>query len=156
MASASRAVAAPGCAKPRVALAGDAVKALLGAPVLARSPHFVLHGRAAMALVQKLPTETAPNQTPTVDKVVASTSPGLALVVPKRLARRAVTRNLIKRQMRATLRERSVAGWDDMDILIRQRGAFDPTHYRSAASAGLRAAVRRELAQLFSSAGAGA
>ena len=75
----------------------------------------------------------------------------LGLLVPKRHARRAVTRNLIKRQMREAVRRRSlVAGaW-----LIRLRAGFDKARYPSAASLGLRQAVHEELEQLFGRLGA--
>jgi ribonuclease P protein component len=153
MTSAAGAVVATGCVVRRVALGGDEVKSLLMAPILSRSQHFVLQGRSAEPLAQQLPTGAAPNQNPTVDKVPGIGSPGLALVVPKRLARRAVTRNLIKRQMREVVR-RQQADWAALHLLIRQRVAFDVRQYPSAASSALRAAVRGELEQLFERAGA--
>jgi ribonuclease P protein component len=76
---------------------------------------------------------------------------GVALVVPKRHARRAVTRNLVKRQMREALR-RHLANLSSGQLLISQRAAFDPQQYPSAASPALRAAVRRELDILFAQA----
>jgi len=138
----------------RVAVGGDKVKSLLMAPVLGRSQHFVLQGYLAEPLAHQLPTGTAPIRTRTVDKVADSAPPGLALVVPKRLARRAATRNLIKRQMRETIRRRH-ADWATVHLLIRQRVAFDVRQYPSAASSALSTAVRGELEQLFDRAGAG-
>jgi ribonuclease P protein component len=76
---------------------------------------------------------------------------GLALVVPKRHAKRAVTRNLIKRQMREAVR-RHVAAGHCAALLVRLRSAFDPRQYPSAASSALRAAVRTELDELFAKA----
>jgi ribonuclease P protein component len=75
------------------------------------------------------------------------------MVVPKRIARRAVTRNLIKRQIRDTVRRR-YTDWLAMHLLVRQRGAFDARQYTSAASSALRMAVRVELEQLFDNASA--
>ena len=79
--------------------------------------------------------------------------PALSLLVPKRHARRAVTRNLIKRQMRRAALARS-APLNAAEVLIRLRGAFDVRQYPSAASAALRDAVRRELDALFDRAAA--
>ena len=76
---------------------------------------------------------------------------GLALVVPKRHAKRAATRNLVKRQMREAMRQRAVE-WMGRQLLIRQRSPFAPQQYRSAASDALREAVRGELNLLFAQA----
>jgi ribonuclease P protein component len=73
------------------------------------------------------------------------------LVVPKRHARRAATRSLVKRQMREALR-RHLAEWSGGRLLIRQRAAFDLQQFRSAASPALRQAARIELERLFTQA----
>ena len=140
---------------PWVSLGGDAVKALLGAPTLAKTPHLVLQGVCRGPVVLELPTGVAPVRTESVDNSVveASRRIGLALVVPKRHAKRAPTRNLLKRQMREALRRRA-ADWTGCDLLIRQRRAFDPKQFPSAASDALREAVRSELEQLFEQASA--
>jgi ribonuclease P protein component len=69
-------------------------------------------------------------------------------VVPKRHARRAVTRNLVKRLMRATFQARAdrlASGiW-----LVRLRSGFDRALYPSATSTALRREVREELERLF-------
>jgi ribonuclease P protein component len=69
-------------------------------------------------------------------------------VVPKRHARRAVTRTLVKRQIRVavlTHAEALAAGlW-----VVRLRAAFDPASYVSASSVSLRLAVRDELDRLL-------
>ena len=69
-------------------------------------------------------------------------------VVPKRHARRAVTRTLVKRQIRAavlTHAEALAAGlW-----VVRLRAAFDPASYVSASSVALRLVVRDELDRLL-------
>ncbi len=72
----------------------------------------------------------------------------LGCMVPKRHARRAVTRNLLKRQMRAaTLQwvQRLPAGL----CLLLLRQPFVVSQYPSARSAALNAAVRKELDQLL-------
>lgn len=70
------------------------------------------------------------------------------MVVPKRHARRAVTRNLIKRQMRQ-LAESHLGRWPAGMLVLRLASGFDKTHYPSAASATLRRDVRAELEQLL-------
>ena len=73
----------------------------------------------------------------------------LGAMVPKRWAKRAVTRNAIKRQIynvsadfEPLLNERA--------HLVRLRAAFDRSQFVSASSDVLKAAVRAELQQLFS------
>ncbi len=65
------------------------------------------------------------------------------MVVPKRHARRAVTRSLLKRQIRAAfVRESRLPGglW-----VVRLRAPFDRARFASPASDALRAAARAEL-----------
>jgi ribonuclease P protein component len=71
----------------------------------------------------------------------------LGLVVPKRHARRAVTRTLLKRQIRSALAEGEamlpVGLW-----VVRLRAPFDRSVFPSAASQALRRVARQELAGL--------
>lgn len=73
----------------------------------------------------------------------------LGVVVPKRHARRSVTRSLLKREMRAGMACRAhqlAAGlW-----LVRLRAPFDTDLFASAASTALRSAARAELDALLS------
>ena len=72
----------------------------------------------------------------------------LGMVVPKRHARRSVTRSLLKRQIRAAVsgRAASLAGglW-----VVRLRAPFDTARFASAASDELRRAARVELERLI-------
>ncbi len=68
----------------------------------------------------------------------------LGAVVPKRHARRAVTRSLLKRQMRAAV-ERHAPRLPAGLWVVRLRAPFDRTAFPSAASTALRAAARDEL-----------
>ena len=72
----------------------------------------------------------------------------LGLVVPKRHARRAVTRTLVKRQIRnvaaACAPQLEPGLW-----VVRQRSPFDPKQFPSAASDALKEAARAELRALF-------
>lgn len=131
-----------------MALGGDAIAALLAAPTLAKTAHFALQA-VAKPVAPELPTDAAPDRTESVDNRPEPL--GLALVVPKRHARRAVTRNLIKRQMREAMR-RHLADWPRGRVLIRQRTPFDPKRYPSAASPALRQTARDELDRLFAQA----
>jgi ribonuclease P protein component len=92
----------------------------------ARSAHFVLYGRRREA------TERGAG------------AARLGVVVGKKQAPRAVTRNLIKRIARETFRLHSVqlAGWD---VLIRLSAKFDRKLFGSASSNALNAAVRTEV-----------
>jgi ribonuclease P protein component len=72
----------------------------------------------------------------------------LGLVVPKRHARRAVTRTLVKRQIRnvvaACAPQLEPGLW-----VVRQRNPFDVKQFPSAASDALKQAARAELRALF-------
>lgn len=75
----------------------------------------------------------------------------LGAVVPKRHARRSVTRSLLKRQIRAVVGAHAptLAGglW-----VVRLRAPFDRSQFVSAASERLRSAAHDELTQLIGSA----
>ncbi len=68
-------------------------------------------------------------------------------VVPKRHARRAVTRSLLKRQVYAALARRP--GLSGGLWVVRLRAPFDRAQFKSAASDALRAAARAELDRLL-------
>jgi ribonuclease P protein component len=72
----------------------------------------------------------------------------LGAVVPKRHARRAVTRSLLKRLIYAA-GERHVAALALGLWIVRVRRPFDRVAFPSAASMALRAAARNELDSLF-------
>jgi ribonuclease P protein component len=72
----------------------------------------------------------------------------LGLVVPKKHAKRAVTRTLVKRQIR-NVAAQCAAGLEPGLWVVRQRSPFDPKQYPSAASDALKAAARAELRALF-------
>jgi ribonuclease P protein component len=72
----------------------------------------------------------------------------LGLVVPKRHAKRAVTRTLVKRQIRHVAAA-CAAGLDPGLWVVRQRSPFDPMQFPSAASDALKEAARAELRALF-------
>ncbi|SFM29755.1 ribonuclease P protein component [Variovorax sp. OV329] len=69
-------------------------------------------------------------------------------MVPKRWARRAVTRNAIKRQI-YTVSASFEGGLPQAAYLVRLRSGFDRKVFPSATSVALKAAVRAELLRLF-------
>ena len=69
-------------------------------------------------------------------------------MVPKRWARRAVTRNTIKRQI-YTVSQAFAARLPLAAHVVRLRTGFDRKQFISATSAHLKLAVRLELEQLF-------
>lgn len=70
------------------------------------------------------------------------------MVCPKRHARRAVTRNLLKRQMRALMDEHGGALPLGLWVM-RLRAPFDSRQFPSATSDALRTAARAELRGLI-------
>lgn len=72
----------------------------------------------------------------------------LGVIVPKRFARRAVTRSLLKRQIRDGV-GRYAHNFPPGMWVVRLRAGFGPNSYASAASQPLRAAVRKELEHLL-------
>ena len=72
----------------------------------------------------------------------------IGAMVPKRWAKRAVTRNAIKRQIFSV----SIDFESALPVaahVVRLRAGFDRTQFISATSDALKAAVRQELQQLF-------
>ena len=72
----------------------------------------------------------------------------LGAVVPKRHARRAVTRSLLKRQIRAAVSERQDSLATGLWV-VRLRASFEKKLFPSAASSALQLAARGELDQLL-------
>ncbi len=72
----------------------------------------------------------------------------LGTVVPKRHARRAVTRSLLKRQMRAAVLAHAGSMAPGLWV-VRLRSGFDRTTFASAASTALAGAARDELDRLL-------
>jgi ribonuclease P protein component len=128
-------------------LGREAIAALRSLPPMARTTHFALHHARGGPLVPVLSTGSAPTKTDSVDNITSANAPaGLGMIAPKRLARRAATRNLIKRQVRAAVDRH---GLPQGQWLVRLHRAFDPRVYPSAASTALRASVRFELEELL-------
>ena len=121
-------------------------QATLSGATVARTPHFALH-RLPLATPQE-----ASEPVPGLGRVpVALIAPGavwLGAMVPKRWARRAVTRNAIKRQIFAVA-ALNATRLPPAAHVVRLRSAFDRKQFVSARSEALCQAVRAELLQLF-------
>lgn len=95
----------------------------MAAGIVARTAHFALH---------RMPAQ--------------GQEAHIGVVLPKRWAKRAVTRNTIKRQV-YTVSE--AAKLPPAAYVVRLRVAFDRAQFPSAASDALKRVVRGELTQLF-------
>jgi ribonuclease P protein component len=115
-------------------------QAVMAAGTVSRTPHFALH-RAALDVTSVTPA-TAPV------RLFEAQDVWMGALVPKRWARRAVTRNTIKRQIYTV----SAAIEPSLPVaahVVRLRAGFDRAHFVSATSDALKRAVRAELEQLF-------
>lgn len=98
----------------------------MAAGIVAKTPHFALH--------RAMPCGSEPAL--------------IGALIPKRWAKRAVTRNAIRRQIYAAM-----AQWaPQLPVaahVVRLRASFDPKQFKSASSDALKHALRVELQQLF-------
>jgi ribonuclease P protein component len=117
-------------------------QAVMSAGVVARTPHFVLHQWQSPP---KSSTGSGFEKIPPlfVDGVLM-----MGALTPKRWAKRAVTRNLIRRQVHAVSRE-VVKSLTPTAYVVRLRAPFNPQKFVSASSDALKKMVREELKQLF-------
>lgn len=117
---------------------------------MSRTAHFALHRLPLVARVD-IPEAMADMAGPAPDEAQALFAlPGvwMGAMVPKRWARRAVTRNTIKRQIYA-VSQHFADCLPPAAHVVRLRATFDRQQFVSATSAPLRQAVRQELEQLF-------
>lgn len=115
-------------------------QAALTGPTVARTPHFALHFQALPVAV--------PSSAVAAPPVFHPPAVWVGAMVPKRWARRAVTRSTIKRlifTVSASFEPRLPQGAH----VVRLRAGFDRQRFPSASSDALRTAVRQELSQLF-------
>jgi ribonuclease P protein component len=113
----------------------------MAAGVVAKTPHFVLHQWSANTITTGPGFEKAPALF--VEGVLQ-----LGALTPKRWAKRAVTRNLIKRQI-FNVAHTMAHQLQPTAYVVRLRSGFPTNQYPSAASAALKSVVRAELEQLF-------
>ncbi|QNP47398.1 ribonuclease P protein component [Diaphorobacter aerolatus] len=148
-------------------------QAAMAGGTVSRTPHFALHRLGLMPVAldtasasadgvasAPVPAEQksdgsgrAPQEQHVAQALFALaggevSEPWLGAMVPKRWARRAVTRNAIKRQIYAA----GAAFEQQLPMaahVVRLRSTFDRKQFPSATSDALRLAVRKELEQLF-------
>lgn len=126
-------------------------QAVMAGSTVSRTAHFALHRSAlepSPAFAQAAPTGPGSQGS---EALFAVRAPWIGAMVPKRWARRAVTRNTIKRQIYAVARDFE----SQLPVaahVVRLRVSFDRDQFTSATSAPLKRAVRAELQQLFAGA----
>ena len=123
-------------------------QAVMAGGIVSRTPHFALH---RLVLDAVLPVSAgaeaeAPSAMPL--PLFSMSDVWLGALVPKRWARRAVTRNAIKRQIYTVAGERCLR-MPQAGYVVRLRTAFDRKVFVSATSDQLKRAVREELQQLL-------
>ena len=144
-------------------------QAVLAGTTVARSGHFVLH---RLQLPMDLPQSgvlghnsgaVPPGKMPASEPfpvgnrrcslpLFDASGNWLGAMVPKRWAKRAVTRNMIKRRIYSLAEAastRATAVMVPAAYVVRLRSAFDLHLFKSATSAPLRQAVCQELSSLF-------
>ena len=121
-------------------------QATLAGETVARTAHFALHRLVLQAQDVARPPEGASQRHPR--PLFGVQDVWLGAMVPKRWARRAVTRNAIKRQI-YTVGATFEARLPRAAHVVRLRSAFDRKQFVSARSEALCQAVRAELLQLF-------
>ncbi len=109
--------------------------------VVAKTPHFVLHQWSAGKASSGSGFEKAP-------ALFAEGVLFMGALTPKRWAKRAVTRNLIKRQI-FNVTQTMAQHIAPTAYVVRLRCGFSTRQFSSASSVALKEAVRAELRQLF-------
>ena len=114
-------------------------QAVMAGSTVSRTAHFALH---------RLNLEAGPEASQPQALFAVRTEPWVGALLPKRWAKRAVTRNAIKRQIYAV--SQSVEPTLPLAAhVVRLRAGFDRTQFVSATSDALKRAVRGELQELF-------
>ena len=121
-------------------------QATMNGGMVARTPHFALH----RLMLEPTPDQTAGGGTSTADatSLIAPGPVWLGAMVPKRWARRSVTRSAVKRQIYVVAATYE-ARLPEAAHVVRLRATFDRKQFVSASSEPLKAAVRQELHTLF-------
>ena len=120
-------------------------QAALAGGTVSRTPHFALH---RLNLPEPSVNPSSPSADGAANALFQPKAVWLGAMVPKRWARRAVTRNAIKRQIYNV----SESFGNRLPLaahVVRLRTTFDRQQFISATSDHLKLAVRQELVQLF-------
>jgi ribonuclease P protein component len=130
--------------------------AVMSGQTVSRTPHFALHRVALQATAEPKDTTVASADVSDTSRVqskplFAVQDTWLGVIVPKRWAKRAVTRNTIKRQIYAVSTDAGCV-LPVAAHVVRLRAGFDRAKFISATSDKLKTAVRAELQHLFAGA----
>ena len=157
-----RTVSAPRIAVTHALTQASDFTQVLNAPPRARSAHFVVHhlprrpsaGKVGVPIrgAADLLTADTPELSLSVDES-SLTGLWLGLVVPKRHAKRAVTRTLLKRRIRAAVATTAASLAPGLWV-VRLRTPFDRGEFISAASDRLDRVATDELSTLMAAAAA--
>ena len=124
-------------------------QAALAGGTVSRTAHFALHRLSLTAPTPSLAQADSIGPAPSPEQALFDLPDvWLGAMVPKRWARRAVTRNTIKRQI-YTVSQRFGDRLPLAAHVVRLRTGFDRKQFISATSEQLKLAVRLELEQLF-------
>ncbi|MBI5907579.1 MAG: ribonuclease P protein component [Polaromonas sp.] len=119
-------------------------QAVLAGAIVARTTHFALHRNT----LEVMNAQTAAGKTHQTPDLFPIQDTWVGAMVPKRWAKRAVTRNAIKRQIYTVsadfLHRAPQAAW-----VVRLRRDFSRKEFVSASSEALKRAVRREILALM-------
>jgi ribonuclease P protein component len=118
-------------------------EAVMAGTTVSRTAHFALHRRPLDA-----PPHDAGLGSAGPQALFAVRDAWIGALVPKRWAKRAVTRNAIKRQI-YTVSQQIEPPLPAAAHVVRLRAGFDRTKFISASSPALKRAVRGELQELF-------
>ena len=117
-------------------------QAVMAAGIVARTTHFALHRMSLEASSSPGLGSNGPQA------LFAVRDAWMGVVIPKRWAKRAVTRNAIKRQIYAVSEARQPS-LPAAAHVVRLRAGFDRTQFESASSDALKRVVRAELQLLL-------
>lgn len=124
-------------------------QAVMNAEMMAQSPHFAMH---RLSLLASSPLEATSDNPTSQSLIFQGGSYWVGVVVSKRNAKKAVRRNLLRRQIYQVAKESS-NGLDNGAHVVRLRRPFDAKEFKSASSDLLKKAVRAELLELFAKTG---
>ena len=119
-------------------------QAVLAGTIVAKTPHFVLHRNVLAAKAVPNRSEKQVN----APVLFREQDMWIGAMVPKRWAKRAVTRNAIKRQIYTVSAEFSHL-YPQAAFVVRLRSSFSRTEFVSAVSDLLKQAVRTEVQALM-------
>jgi ribonuclease P protein component len=121
-------------------------QAVLAGALIAKTAHFALHRLPLRSSISAANGEKIPGQT----LLFSSHENWLGALVPKRWAKRAVTRNAIKRQVYTVALDFS-GQFPNAVLVVRLRREFARSTFTSASSKLLKLAIRDEIQMLFES-----